>query len=164
MRTFAVRRPACARGRGDGRRRSGALLLGAVMGAAALTAGAPSAASAAAIAGEWRFDEPAGQVVLDNGPHGLDGQLGTSAQADAYDPVRIQGASGRALQFNGESSVRLPDASELAPPTLTAEAVVRRAGSPGLWRYVLSRGGQGCFSGAYGLYTGAAGGIALYVF
>ena len=58
----------------------------------------------------------------------------------------------------------MPDASELAPPTLTAEAVVRHAGSPGSWRYLISRGGRGCFSGSYGLYTSAAGGIAFYVF
>ena len=32
------------------------------------------------------------------------------------------------------------------------------------WRYLVSRGGRGCVAGSYGLYTGADGGIALYVF
>jgi hypothetical protein len=126
-------------------------------------AGVPSAAPAATVVGEWRFDEPAGQVALDGGPHGLDARLGATAGVGADDPARIQGTAGRALRFDGTSFVRAPDAPELAPPTLTVEAVVRRAGTPGNWRYLISRGGHGCFAGSYGLYTGAAGGIAFYV-
>ena len=164
MLTFAVGVAGCARRRHSRRCGWGASLLIALIGAAALTAGAPAAAPAAVVVGEWRFDELAGQAALDSGPHGLDGLLGATAEVDAGDPARIQGNSGNALRFDGASFVRMPDASELAPPTLTAEAVVRRAGSPGSWRYVISRGGRGCFSGSYGLYTGAAGGIAFYVF
>jgi hypothetical protein len=153
--------PRTSRQRGI-RRTCGASLL-ALIGAAALMAAAPSVAPAATVAGEWRFDEPDGQVALDTGPHGLDGRLGSTAGSDADDPARIQGVSGRALAFDGASFVRVPDATELAPPTLTVEAVVRRTGSPGNWRYLISRGGHGCFAGSYGLYTGAAGGMAFYV-
>jgi hypothetical protein len=138
-------------------------LLAALIGAAALIAGVPSAALGAALAGEWRFDELGGQVALDGGPHGLDGQLGSTAEGDANDPARIAGKSGRALRFDGASFVRVPDATELAPATLTAEAIVRRAGSPGNYRYVISRGGIDCFASSYGLYSGAAGGMAFYV-
>jgi hypothetical protein len=138
-------------------------LLGVLIGAAAVMAIAPSAALAAVVVGQWRFDEPDGQVALDGGPHGLDGRLGSTTGVDADDPARIPGTSGRALRFDGASFVRVPDATELAPATLTVEAVVRRAGSPGNWRYLISRGGHGCFAGSYGLYTGAAGGIAFYV-
>ena len=60
--------------------------------------------------------------------------------------------------------VRLPDTAALAVPSLSADAVVRADASPGSWRYLVSRGGQGCLAGSYGLYTAAAGGIALYVF
>jgi hypothetical protein len=130
---------------------------------AVLLAGGPAAAAGATL-GEWRFDEPAGDVALDAGPHGLDGRLGEADGPDSADPARIPGAAGGALRFDGASFVRLPDADELSPETLTTEAVVRAPASPGSYRYLISRGGRGCFAGAYGLYTGAAGGIAFYVF
>jgi hypothetical protein len=114
--------------------------------------------------GQWRFDEPDGQSALDDGPYGLDGRLGASAAPDVADPVRVAGASGGALRFEGGSFVRLPDAPELAVETLTVEAVVRADSSPGRFRYVVSRGSHGCVAGSYGLYTGTAGGIAIYVF
>lgn len=144
------------------RRISGRLTV-AVLGAALAVAPAGGAAQLAP-AGEWRFDEPGGQVVIDSGPHGLHGRLGTTDAADAADPARIAGASGRALRFGGVSYVRLPDRPELDLQQLTTEAVVRASASPGAWRYIVSRGNRGCFAGAYGLYTAAAGGIATYVF
>ena len=126
--------------------------------------GAVTQAAAASPLGQWRLDEGSGQTVRDDGPFGLDGRLGSSDGADAADPARVAGLSGGALRFDGNTFVRLPDSAELAPPTLTVEAVVRAPASPGSWRYVVSRGGQGCFAGAYGLYTGAAGGMAFYAF
>ena len=124
---------------------------------------APGAAAPTTV-GEWRFDETAGQTAIDGGPYGLDGRLGSTDEADAADPARIQGALGGALRFNGASFVRLPDASALDVPLLTAEAVVRAPASPGQFRYLVSRGGERCFAGSYGVYTGAAEGIAVYVF
>jgi Concanavalin A-like lectin/glucanases superfamily len=138
--------------------------LGAVLVSAALGAGASSAAAAPATLGEWRFDEPGGQLALDSGPFGLDGRLGESQAPEASDPQRIAGLSGGALRFDGQSFVRLPDSDALAAQSLTAEAVVRAPDSPGQWRYIVSRGSVRCFAGSYGLYTGAAGGIAFYVF
>jgi hypothetical protein len=44
------------------------------------------------------------------------------------------------------------------------DAVVRAPRSPGAYRYILSGGGDGCWSGSYGLYTAPAGGVALYVY
>ena len=118
----------------------------------------------ATIVGQWRFDEPDGQLALDDSPHGLAGALGASDLPDAADPERIVGASGGALRFDGGAVVRLPDSAALAVESLSAEAVVRAGASPGSWRYLVSRGGQGCYAGSYGLYTGVAGGLALYVF
>lgn len=125
---------------------------------------APSFASASDLVAEWRFDEGAGQSALDAGPFGLDGRLGADAGPDGADPERIAGASSGALHFDGSSFVALPASSWLELQAMTVEAVVRAPASPGRWRYVLSRGGQGCYSGSYGLYTSASGGIALYVF
>ena len=124
----------------------------------------PAWAAEPALVGQWRFDEFDGQVAVDDGPHRLDGRLGGTDAPDAADPERIEGASGRALRFTGATFVRLPDSDALALQTLTAEAVVRAPTSPGPWRYVLSRGSQGCTAGSYGLYTAAAGGMSFYVF
>jgi len=132
--------------------------------AGSVAAGPAVAADGADLLGQWRFDEAAGQVAVDDGPQRLDGRLGVTDGDDASDPVRIAGASGGAVRFDGDSVVRLPDSSGLAVQTLTAEAVVRADGSPGAFRYLVSRGGNGCVAGSYGLYTGAEGGIALYVF
>ena len=123
-----------------------------------------TAAAQTGVLGQWRFDEGAGQVAVDDGPHGLNGVLGTTDGLDAADPARIAGASGGALHFEGGMFVRLPDSAALAPRTFTIEATVRAAGSPGAWRYLISRGGTKCIAGSYGLYTGVAGGVALYVF
>jgi hypothetical protein len=126
--------------------------------------GPARAAAETTALGDWRFDELEGQAALDGGPHALDGRLGDTSAPDAADPARIPGLSGGALRFNGGSSVRLPDATELAPATLTIEAVVRAPSSPGTYRYIVSRGSQDCLAGAYGVYTARAGGIAIYVF
>jgi len=132
--------------------------------ALALAIGAQVAHADPGTVGEWRFDEAGGQTALDGGPFGLDGRLGTSTGPDAADPQRIPGVASGALRFGGGSYVQLPDADELAQPTLSVEAVVRAAGSPGAYRYIVSRGGQGCFAGSYGLYTGKGGGLAFYAF
>jgi hypothetical protein len=133
-----------------------ALALGSIAGPA--VAGAPS------LVGQWRFDEGAGQIAVDDGPFHLDGRLGAADGPDAADPERIPGASGGALRFDGGSYVSLPAAPQLALQALSVETVVRAPASPGRWRYVVSRGGRDCVSSSYGLYTAAGRGIALYVF
>jgi Concanavalin A-like lectin/glucanases superfamily len=144
-----------------GQRCARALALSALL---VLVVFAPAASAVPTRLGEWRFDESGGQRALDAGPLGLDGRLGDSDAADVADPDRIGGLSGRALRFDGRAVVRLPDADELAVQALTVEAVVRAPASPGRWRYIMSRGSFRCFAGSYGLYTGAGGGIAFYVF
>ncbi|HMJ34845.1 MAG TPA: LamG domain-containing protein [Baekduia sp.] len=127
--------------------------------------GASAAAHAdSSVVGQWRFEEGSGQRAVDDGPFGLDGRLGSADGADTADPKRIAGIAGGALHFDGRSFVRLPPAGELAQQTLTLEAVVRAGGSPGRFRYVVSHGAEGCIAASYGLYTGADGGIAFYVF
>jgi len=133
----------------------------AILGVGARTA---PAAEDSTLLGQWRFDERDGQVAVDDGPLQLNGLLGATDVPDVADPARIEGASGRALRFASNSVVRLPDSRALAAESLTAEAVVRADGSPGQFRYLVSRGGERCVAGSYGLYTGADGGVALYVF
>lgn len=131
---------------------------------ALLIAAAGAAADTSVVVGQWRFDEAGGQTAIDDGPYGLDGRLGASNVADDKDPTRIAGLSGGALHLADDSFVRLPVADQLAPPTLTVEAVVRADQSPGQYRYIVSRGAQNCEASSYGLYTAKAGGIAFYVY
>jgi hypothetical protein len=136
-----------------------------VVAATASVGVAPAAATVEpGLVAQWNFDEGAGQVAHDSGPFGLDGVLGLTGQADAADPTWIAGASGSALHFDGSSSVRLPDSPKFAPQHLTIETVARSDGSPGHYRYLVSRGGTGCWSASYGLYTAPTGGLAFYVF
>ncbi|MDA0166095.1 LamG domain-containing protein [Solirubrobacter ginsenosidimutans] len=132
--------------------------------AAAAVGTSPAAASEQGLVAQWNFDEGTGQVVHDSGPFGLDATLGLTAQADAADPVRIAGASGGALHFDGTTFVRLPDTPKLAVQHLTIEATARANGSPGSYRYLVARGGSKCVSASYGLYTAPNGGLAFYVF
>ena len=136
-------------------------ILGLAVAAAAVT---PAAASDPGLVAQWNFDEGAGQIVHDSGPFGLDGVLGLTGQSDSADPTWIAGTSGGALHFDDTSSVRLPDSPKLAPKHLTIEAVARADRSPGRYRYLVSRGGTGCWSASYGLYTAPNGGLAFYVF
>ncbi len=128
-----------------------------------LSVGTTSAAASGPVSA-WRFDEPDGQIAFDDGKYGLDARLGATDGPDAADPTRVAGASGGALRFGGGSFARLPDSPALAFETLTVEVVARAPASPGNYRYLVSRGSHGCFAGSYGLYTGSAGGIGMYVY
>ena len=124
---------------------------------------APASASPNAIS-YWGFDEGSGQQVADSGPSGAHGRLGWSAGADADDPAWTAGHDGgSALSFGGSQYVAVPDGAALEPEHVAVDAWVRRSGSPGQWRYVLSKGSVACDRSAYGLYTGWAGGMSFYV-
>jgi hypothetical protein len=124
---------------------------------------APASAQPNVLA-QWMLDEGAGQVAGDASGHGSSGELGGSAAPDGADPSWIPGHdAGNALAFDGSSYVTVADTGLLEPPRLAVDAWVRRAGSPGRWRYVLSKGSLGCDRSAYGLYSGWSGGMAFYV-
>jgi hypothetical protein len=119
---------------------------------------AASAAAAQQPVAEWSFDEGAGNVVADSGPHGLTGAFVAGAA-----PAWIAGVDGSALRFDGGDAVALPDSKALEPDRLTVAAWVRRAGTPGRFQYVFSKGASSCVRSSYGLYTGADGGAVFYV-
>lgn len=127
---------------------------------AAMLALAPASAHAAyGLAGEWLLDETAGAVARDSSGWGHDGQLADGAAA----PTRVFGVTGFGLRFDGDDEVRMPDSPGLEPPRLTVEAWVRNAGTPGSYRYVVSKGATACSSSSYGIYTGSSQGLAFYV-
>lgn len=120
-------------------------------------------ASAANLAGQWRFDEGQGQIVGDSSGHGVTGVLGTTKAVDARDPTWRESLFGTALHFDGSDQVTLADDPRLEPPTVSVTAWVRRDGTPGQWRYIVSKGGSACFASSYGLYTGFGQGLAFYI-
>jgi hypothetical protein len=75
----------------------------------------------------------------------------------------VAGVSGTALRFDGDDAVALPSSSALEPPQITVAAWVRRAGSPGDYRYIVSKGATSCYMSSYALYTGKQGSVAFYV-
>jgi len=72
------------------------------------------------------------------------------------------GVVGQAFSFDGvDDAVRVPDAPNLRPESVTVEAWVRAAVSPGIWRYVLAKS-YNYDHASYGLYSGS-GGVNFYV-
>jgi concanavalin A-like lectin/glucanase superfamily protein len=69
-----------------------------------------------------------------------------------------------AFSFGGTEYVQVPQSATLEPATLTIDAWVNAAASPGLFRYIVSKGGLGDTGGSYALYTGASGGLQFYIF
>ncbi len=76
----------------------------------------------------WKFDEGSGELVEDSSGNGNSGEI--------EDAEWIEGISGSALFFNGESSrVTVPDSDALHPETgdITIEAWVKIASDPIGW-------------------------------
>lgn len=125
---------------------------------------AAPASAAPTVLAQWTLDEGTGQVASDASGHGSTGQLGESSAPDAADPAWIPGHDGgNALAFDGTTYVAVPDTGLLEPQQIAVDAWVQRAGSPGRWRYVLSKGSLDCNRSAYGLYSGWSGGMSFYV-
>jgi hypothetical protein len=108
------------------------------------------------LVGLWHFDEGSGTTANDSSGNGLNGTV-TGA---SY----VGGVSGQALSFDGDDYVMVPDSSLLEPSEVTVEAWVKRLGSPGGAKYIVSKylpNKYGSYS-SYGLYTGS-GGIRFYI-
>jgi hypothetical protein len=134
-----------------------------VVAAAILGCGA-APASASTLLGSWALNEGAGQAVADASGHGNAGQLGDTSGVDAADPAWTTGHDGLpALSFSGTTYVSIPASPVLEPASIAVDAWVRRVGSPGQWRYIVSKGAVACDRSSYGLYSGFGGGLAFYV-
>ena len=122
---------------------------------------APASATPTLLA-QWTLDEGAGQVAADASGHANTGSSARRPTPTPPIPDWIPGhAGGSALDFDGTSYVTITNTGLLEPPRLAVDAWVRRSGSPGRWRYVLSNGSLQCNRSAYGLYSGWSGGMAL---
>jgi hypothetical protein len=152
-------------GRSHATRRSvtGTGLLGLLL--AILAIAAARDAAAAGVIAKWPLDEGSGQVAGDVSGHGHHARLGSLSEVDRNDPAWVPGRFGSALRFIGDQSqfAEIAEPATLTPGSITVAAWVRRLGTPGQWRYVLSNGGQACDFSSFGLYSGADGGLAFYV-
>lgn len=124
----------------------------------ALGAAAAPASASTGLVGQWRLDDGAGTVATDSSGYG---DSGTVAGGAAW----ITSPTGGALDFNGATGrVQVPDAPQLEPTDgVSVAAWVARKGSPGDYKYIVSKGATGCIAGSYGLYSGPQGGLEFYV-
>ena len=60
---------------------------------------------------------------------------------------------GDALRFDGNDYISIPDDKSLHPQRLTVEAWAKRDGSPGQFKHIVAKGGDGCE--ALGVYSSA---------
>jgi len=118
------------------------------------------------LSGYWPMYEGRGQVVHDISGNGNHGRLGSSRSTDGRDADWVTGlfGVGSALRFDGNDYISIPDDPSLHQQRLTVEVWARRDGSPGLWKYLVAKGGDGCAAASYGLYSSINGGIAFYVY
>jgi hypothetical protein len=116
----------------------------------------------ASIVGEWRLDEGAGTTAADTSGNANNGTL----EPPGSEPTWIAGICDDALRFDGrDDRVRVPDDPTLEPAVITAEAWVRRSGSPGAYSYILSKYAtiwDGSRS-SYAFYSGGSGGLYFYI-
>jgi Concanavalin A-like lectin/glucanases superfamily len=126
----------------------------------------PASAVASPLAGYWPMHEGKGQVVHDISGNGNHGRLGSSRSTDGRDADWVTGlfGVGSALRFDGNDYISIPDAKSLHQQRLTVEAWAKRDGSPGQFKYIVSKGGDNCEAASYGLYSSINGGIAFYVY
>lgn len=127
--------------------------------------GATSAQAAPTTLADWPFYEGSGQVAHDVSGNGLNGTFGAILGSGSVGPAWTVGHDGGpALSFASNDFITVGDSTVLEPkPDVAVEAWVRGNGSPGAYRYVLSKGSVDCDRSAYGLYSGVSGGLAFYV-
>jgi hypothetical protein len=107
--------------------------------------------------GLWPLNEGKGTVANDYSGHHGNGSLEGLAQ---WTRGRFQGA----IAFNGtDAAVQVPDSPSLEPAAVSVSAWVDASASPGIYRYVVAKGANGCSAASYGLYTGGNGGLEFYV-
>lgn len=117
----------------------------------------PTASANTGPVGQWRLSDGAGSVAADSSGYGDNGAILGGASWTS-------GPDGAALSFGGGGSVRISDAPQLEPSSMVSVAAwVARLGSPGEYKYVLAKGGNGCIAASYGLYSSASGGLEFYV-
>jgi hypothetical protein len=129
-------------------------------------AAAPATAQAGlldSVQGWWPMYEGSGQTIHDLSGKGNNGVLGSTAGADDNDPTWIRGLLfGSALRFDGNDFVRIPSSNALAPQQLTVSAWIRGTAGGG-YKYIISKGANGCQTASYAIYTDYWGALRFYI-
>jgi hypothetical protein len=107
--------------------------------------------------GQWDLNEGTGLTVHNDYPLRSGG--GILQGGATWTAGRFQGA----LAFDGTGDVDVTNTAGLAPADVTLSAWVKSKGSPGDYKHIAVKGGSGCCTGSYALYTGANGGIEFYI-
>jgi hypothetical protein len=111
-----------------------------IMALAATLAPGVAMADHTVLAGRWQFDGPdaSGMKTVDSSGHGNDATL---EPGTAFSP---DGRFGAALDQRPDLyDVTVPPAAVLEPARVTVTAWVKAAESPGAYRYLVAKGGQG---------------------
>ena len=121
----------------------------------------PAAAAGTPVA-RWHLDrlDTNPRVIGTTTPDASGNGIGAAVAGATLVPGRF--GSAFALD-GGTGQVRAGANAVLGPARLSVLAWVRRAGSPGTYRYVVARGARGCSNSSYALYTGTDGGLWFYV-
>ena len=105
----------------------------------------------------WHFDENSGTIAYDSTDNNNDGTISGASWVD--------GKLGKALSFDGNDYVMVLDSDSLEPDRITVEAWVKSSGTPGTYKYIVSKylpTKPGSYS-SYGLYTASSGGLRFYI-
>ncbi len=142
---------------------------------AAISLAIPTAANAASFSfpleGWWSLNEGSGQTVRDWSGNNNHGYLGLTPAVDAADPTWVDdGIWGSALRFISDDRVTIPANSNLQAQKLTVSAWVRwkpegglGGETPGIHKYPLTMGGDGCRISSYGMGTDASEGLLFFI-
>jgi len=149
--------------------------LRAALAVAAVTLALPAAANAALfdfpLEGWWPMNEGSGQTVRDWSGNNNHGYLGLSPSPDDADPVWVDGVWwGSALRFISDDRVTIPARPKLKPQRLTVSTWVRwkpdaplGGTSPGIFKFPISMGGDGCRISSYGMFTDVNERLVFYI-
>ncbi len=106
---------------------------------------------------------PAAAIWL-KGEGNVSDALGLNTPVASGGLTYTAGEVGQAFQFNGtNATIAVPTSTALEPNSVTVEAWVKASGSPGQYRYIVSKGAQSGNS-SYALYTGTSGGLQFYIY
>jgi hypothetical protein len=120
-----------------------------------LAVAAPAGADVLPV-GNWPLNEGRGTVAHDSSGHHNEGRV----EGAQWIQGRFQGGLG----FNGEgAALSVPASPSLEPASVSISAWVDNRTSPGVDKYILAKGANGCLAASYGLYTGVNGGLEFYV-
>jgi Concanavalin A-like lectin/glucanases superfamily len=121
-----------------------------------LSTAAPALAANVLPVGQWDLNEGAGTVAHNDSPLTANGTL---SGAVSWTTGRFRGG----LSFTGTNGVvDIPDSKLFEGTNVTVSAWVEANGTPGDFKYIVSKGANGCCTGSYGLETGANGGLVFY--